>query len=109
MGEALVDRPTNIERKELFEAFSHKRGRALAIVTDLQTAHLYVFQEQIVHCNGRDAASRESDNDKATTPCKRSNGGVEDVSTERVDDDIYTFVVRQRIYALAQPVAQVRH
>src|SRR5207245_10346095 len=78
-----------------------------AIVADLQTAHLDVFQQQVVGFERWDAAGGETDHYQPTAPGERAQGCVEHFATERVENDVGAALVSRGIDLLPQRLAQI--
>src|SRR5690606_21659763 len=93
--------------KDVLEAAPDQIGRPHAVVADLKAADLDVLEQQVVGLHGRDPAGGEADDDEAAAPGESANGGVEDVTAERVDDDVGARARRQRADLRPQALMQV--
>src|SRR6266478_8423105 len=96
-----------IESEDLRVACGHLRRAPLAIVADLQSAHLDVLQQQVVGFEQRDATGGEADHHEPSAPGERAQRGGEYRAAERVENDVGAAPGSGGVNLLAQPVAQI--
>src|SRR5690606_35412823 len=97
----------DVEREDVLEALANEVRHALTIVTDLKATHFNIFQQKIVGFQRWDTTCRKTDHDKATAPRERTQGCIEHVVAQRVDDAVYALAATDGVDLLAQIVAKV--
>src|SRR5215472_17526565 len=85
------------QRKNLLHALCHQVRCALSIITDLETTDLDILKKQVVRLDRWDPAGGKADDDDTPPPCDRTQGGIERVAADRVDDDIHSVATVFRI------------